>query len=306
MNCRELRDQLGRNRSSKRPTTAGRRRVCAWLLTGWAILAGAAGVSVAASSNTGASDGTQSGIRDPMNPQAYMQDLAARMNGADRNVFLHGIGESKAAPAPVKKTATPPAKTNPPTPSPASQPATAPVPALSAPAASVPQTQTTMPGTGSGSPPALTSGTGNAAPTSNSALTTASPNTTDRTPSLSSTLLPGQTSAGAAQVATQSQPAEPPVLAPAVSVAPAVSPSLEETKPSAGNAPAAVSPRAALTRMEPGMAPINTAQSSATAAMTRGPGSVEKELQVARTGLTLWNEPELAKAAAQEEARGNR
>jgi hypothetical protein len=117
-------------------------------------------------------------------------------------------------------------------------------------------------------------------------------------------LLPGQTSAGAAQAATQSQPVEPPVLAPAASVAPAVAPSLEEKKPFAGNAPAAVSPKASLMRMEPGMAPINTAQSSgATVAVARGQGSVQKELQVARTGLTLWNEPELVKVAAQEEAR---
>ena len=52
------------------------------------------------------------------------------------------------------------------------------------------------------------------------------------------------------------------------------------------------------------MAPIHAAQTSGAILSTaRGPGSVEKELQVARTGLTLWNEPELARAAAREEAQ---
>jgi hypothetical protein len=146
---------------------------------------------------------------------------------------------------------------------------------------------------------------GNASPTRDSALKTMSPDATDRIASPAP--LPGQTSVGSAAPTPQvvlSQPLESPAPAPAVSTVPALSPALVEQKPSAANAAPAVSSKAPLTRMEPGMAPIHAAQNSnATAAMARGSGSVEKELQVARTGLTLWNEPELARAAAKEEAQ---
>lgn len=83
-------------------------RFCALVLAGLTILVSLADTSHAQSGNARKSNnkvqsGTLSpGIRDPMNPEAYMRDLAARMNvSGDQNLLLGGVSASKTGPAPA-------------------------------------------------------------------------------------------------------------------------------------------------------------------------------------------------------------
>jgi len=78
------------------------------ILTIVILLAGTAGLCAAAESGNsmnGQPDGVSGGIRDPLNPQAYMRELAGRLDPAtNSNVLLKGVDSPKAAPSAGKST----------------------------------------------------------------------------------------------------------------------------------------------------------------------------------------------------------
>ena len=75
------------------------------MLAGLVILAIVTGTSNAGASNaqragaTAPANSLSAGIRDPMNPEAYMRDLAARMKPADQKMLLRGSNAPRVGPA---------------------------------------------------------------------------------------------------------------------------------------------------------------------------------------------------------------
>ena len=116
MMCTQLRGQFRLDQStwaSKRrvPGLGSRSRVnvapipraCAVVLAGLTLLSSLAGTSYAQSGNAKKSNNKvqapSAGIRDPMNPEAYMNDLASRMNSpGDQNLLLGGVSTSRTSP----------------------------------------------------------------------------------------------------------------------------------------------------------------------------------------------------------------
>ncbi|MCL5280284.1 MAG: hypothetical protein M1376_10300 [Planctomycetes bacterium] len=96
--------------SLSRAQVVSMRRFCAVMVTGLIILAGLAGTSHAQSGNTRKSSnqveaGVAPGIRDPMNPQAYMQDLASRMDSRrGQGLLLNGVSAPRVGSAPTGPT----------------------------------------------------------------------------------------------------------------------------------------------------------------------------------------------------------
>lgn len=280
------------------------------------LLGGMTGLAHAAKGKS-SGYGVAPGIQDPMNPEAYLRDLAARMGTADKNLLLRGVDGSKAAPATTaKKAPVAPRNATPPASTPAAKPTAPTVPALGASNKPVPQAPQTQ------SVPSA-----RPAATQDSTLQTLSP-ASHATGSLSQPApLTGQAPTSAVEPAPEVPPSQPigsPGSVPASVASPVPAerspmptlPAVPAAKaPAPANATAAAPSATPLMRLEPGMTlarPVQTVatpqtqtavQTRTNSPITRGPGSVERELQVARTGLTLWNEPELAKQAAQEAAR---
>lgn len=84
------------------------------ILTMVILLAGTASLCAAAESGDSMNrqpDPGSGGIRDPLNPQAYMRELAGKLDpGTDSNVLLKGLDSQKAAPPAAKSTPRKPAE----------------------------------------------------------------------------------------------------------------------------------------------------------------------------------------------------
>jgi hypothetical protein len=106
--------------------------------------------------------------------------------------------------------------------------------------------------------------------------------------------------AAAAMIPTPArQPSEPSLeVPPATLPMPVKSPARAGGMPGIGDVAAAPAARAGTVAL-----PALTTTNSANRPMPQGPISVERELVANRTGLTLWNEPELARQAAQTQAQ---
>ena len=259
MNCTQLQDQSRLGRPTLTASVARAHRFRAVALAGLVVLAGVAGMSRAAPSG-GKSNDSALATQDLMNPEAYMQDLAGRMGPDDKKVLLQGVGESKAGSASKGRAVqAPPWSSSRSTSNAAGKQTVSPTPLMGAPKGAVTEVRNTTP-------------------------QSPAPNATD--PAVSPA-----TAAGATVQTTPSRPSEYPSDVP-----PSVSPMSVRSPVPVGSTPAVVTAPAA--RAGARTLPVLTAQNSASSPMPQGPVSVERELVASRTGLTLWNEPELVRQVA--------
>ena len=145
MNRTQLQDQSRLDRPTLAATVAPVQRFCAAALAGLVVLAGVAGVSGAAQAG-GKPDASAVVKQDLMNPQAYMQDLAGRMNPDGKKVLLQGVGGANTGSAAKgRATPTPPRPSNRPASSPAGKQTASPSPLMAAPKGAVTEVRNTTP-----------------------------------------------------------------------------------------------------------------------------------------------------------------
>jgi hypothetical protein len=276
-------------------------------MAGVVFLAGASTATAGNAARTqtnSASSGLSGGIRDPMNPQAYMRDLAARMGQADQKVFLQGVNVPPPAPAPTGQRAR----------------RVWTRPSGASPGAVVPRVQDT-----SGREPVVQAMVGAAGTQSNPAATaqepivrgwsgTAAPQsapTAPNPPAAASTVgtpaappVPVVSFSNEAGTGTAAQDAalggagtnaasdlwqSPPPAAQPTSESPDGMNNSLSTVPAGSPMPAPLAAPMPSTSLAgiPG-------RSSANRPMPRGPGAVQQALLSGTSGLTLWEEPKLA------------
>jgi len=270
-----------------RPAVVALHRLGVLTLAGWVIAAGVAGVSSAAQPNRPATkkpvghvpSGLPSqGIRDPMNPQAYMADLAARMDSSVDTSSLRGNRGTRTGSARAGQAGRPgprsgvPARTTAPEPQPQPQ----------VPAAALPADRYPVPAAPQATPPApypqgylVPSG---AAVAPSVPARTAEPTPAPTMPPLgtwNTVPAPGRVERPA--FTGQAPPSTPALAGQHAPYAPAPVP----TAPMAAGRPGASA------RTPGGIENL----------MAQGPVPVERQLALARPGLTLWYEPGAQDAA---------
>jgi len=307
-------------------------RLWAVVFAGLIVVAGTVGMANAAekkSKRTASADNLSAGIQDPMNPEAYMRDLAARMDsGSDRDLLLKGTGTAKAGPAPTARTTrTVVAGANRPTSGTAGKVTTPPVPAMSssneagapnttsrvqepklsadpivpAPPSQPIQNPASMPPAAQ-TPALAPASMENAAPTA----TVSKPPMPDLSPApagnavsaatVSKPPIPDLSSTPAGREATAVSVTKPPV--PTLSAAP-VANELSTIDPSMHLAPAiGTGP------LGNGSSSARLSQSGAERLVAQGTGPLERDLIASKPGLTLWNEPQVLATLAAQNAEG--
>lgn len=288
MNRMQPQDRLRQGGSALPVSVAPVYRFCATVLAGLTILAGTAGISQAGSGNARKSTGQVSsfspsaGIRDPMNPDAYMRDLASRMDSTQsQRMLLDGGGGSRVGSAPRNQT-TPgssiprvgsfaPAQA-PQTPSPTAGASAVPIVPRSRPV------ETPAP-SGSVSPPAP-SAAPTPTPTSPAPTGVVVPQGVWTDPQLQGTPVVGTTEGTTAHVGPPVAPAGPIML---------VTPGQTVRLPSAGPVESAT-PTIFSGPAGARSSPVYPARTGAST-MPRGPGAIERALRADTRGLALWDEP---------------
>lgn len=324
-------------------------RLCAVALAGWILLAAGAGTSHAADKANDKYGLPSNGIQDPTRPDAYMNDLASRVDSFhDTTLLTNGTNSSQPRPAPA------PRPTPRPAPSPTAKPVSTPAPVKTVPtglwshktsstsagmavgqASPAPAPTTNTPANSAarltGATPAqttLTPTTGEAgtlpAPSTSAspAAVPAAPAAVPTVPSLNSVpgaratvprgfgsrLMSGESEtpvvetvraaaepAPAARPQTEAQPARNLPNTPAAAPAPLLTTvPAGTTLPTYTPAPAGA-PIMAASSVDSAVPPVQVTPGYARRPMPQGPVSVESEIASSRTGLTLWNEPELVK-----------
>jgi hypothetical protein len=257
------------------------------------VLAGRAGMSNAAESGKKSNSNAQSGdyslaAQDLMNPDAYMKDLATRMDPADKKLLLQGVDESKTSPAskvPAAQTAPRGSKRQ--------------ASSTAAKQTTPPASPTTVSNAAATPTPSTTLESGSPMPSSASGTPSQTANTTDL-------VWKPATPASPTVQTTPSRPAEHPSDLPAAAASPVPATSSAPVGDGASvvGAAQAASGTVPSTRAETGTLPVHTAQNNTSRPMAQGPVSIERELVAGGTGLTLWNEPELVSQAARAQGAG--